>query len=63
MEAFKKLVGFLVGVVLVVFGVIDQCPRLGAVVVGLLLMGVFSVTEAFTLIRGLSTEKGREEDD
>lgn len=62
MEAFKKLIAFLVGVVLVVFGAVDECPRLGAVAIGLLLMGTFSVTEAYTLIRGFTTGKGSEDD-
>jgi hypothetical protein len=37
---------------LVIFGVTDQCPRIGAIAVGLLIMGVFTVPEALAVIRG-----------
>ena len=43
---------FLAGVTLVLFGVTDECPRVGAIAVGLLMMGLFTVPEAMTAIRG-----------
>lgn len=50
METFQRLVSFLVGVLIVVFAIFDECPRLGAIIVGLLLMGVFTVPEALKLL-------------
>jgi hypothetical protein len=38
--------------VLVIFGVTDACPRIGAIAIGLLMMGLFTVPEALTVIRG-----------
>jgi hypothetical protein len=47
----------LVGIALVVFGITDACPRIGAIAVGLLMMGVFSVPEAIAVIRGTNASK------
>lgn len=52
MEWFRTTLAFVVGLLLVVFGIIDTCPRIGAIAVGLLLMGVFTVPEALRVIRG-----------
>jgi hypothetical protein len=54
MEAFRRTFAFVVGTLLVVFGVMDECPRIGAIAVGLLMMGVFTVPEALGVIRGKS---------
>jgi hypothetical protein len=51
-EGFRKTVAFLSGVILVFFGVTDDCPRIGAIAVGLLMMGLFTVPEAMRVIRG-----------
>jgi len=45
---------FFVGAAIVVGGLIDECPRVGAIAVGLLMMGVFSVPEAMRFIQGRS---------
>ena len=52
LDTFRKTLAFLVGLALVVFGIGDECPRVGAIAVGLLLMGVFTVPEALRVIRG-----------
>lgn len=60
MDAFRKTFGFVVGALIVVFSVLDNCPRVGAIAVGLLMMGVFSVEEAIKFFRGPSTQGGRD---
>jgi hypothetical protein len=56
LSAFRRTIAFLVGILLVVFGITDACPRIGAIAVGLLMMGVFSVPEAIGVIRGTNTK-------
>jgi hypothetical protein len=51
-NTFRRTLAFVVGTLLVVFGITDACPRIGAIAVGLLLMGVFTVPEALKVIRG-----------
>jgi hypothetical protein len=51
-DDFRRTVAFLSGVILVFFGVTDDCPRIGAIAVGLLMMGLFTVPEAMRVIRG-----------
>jgi hypothetical protein len=51
-EAFRRTLAFVSGVILVFFGVTDDCPRIGAIAVGLLMMGLFTVPEALGVIRG-----------
>jgi hypothetical protein len=55
-EAFRRTLAFVAGLALVIFGVTDQCPRIGAIAVGLLMMGLFTVPEAIGVIRGTSTK-------
>jgi hypothetical protein len=50
--AFRNTVAFLAGVALVMFGVTDDCPRVGAIAVGLLMMGLFTVPEVMKVVRG-----------
>ena len=57
MEAFRRTLAFVSGVILVFFGVTDDCPRIGAIAVGLLMMGLFTVPEALTVIRGTDSKK------
>jgi hypothetical protein len=52
LEAFRRTLAFIAGVILVFFGVTDDCPRVGAIAVGLLMMGLFTVPEALGVIRG-----------
>jgi hypothetical protein len=52
MATFRMTLAFVVGLALVVAGIMDECPRIGAIAVGLLLMGVFTVPEALHMIRG-----------
>ena len=60
METFRRTLSFIAGVIMVFFGVTDDCPRIGAIAVGLLMMGLFTVPEAMRVIRGTSAP--REED-
>lgn len=52
MEAFRRTLAFVVGVVIVFFGITDNCPRVGAIAVGLLMMGLFTVPEVMKVVRG-----------
>jgi len=52
MGIFRRTISFLAGVFLVVIGVLGDCPRFGAVIVGLLLMGMFTVPETIALLKG-----------
>lgn len=52
MDALRKTIAFIVGVAIVTVGITDKCPRVGAIVVGLLMMGVFTAPEALDVIRG-----------
>jgi hypothetical protein len=61
MDQFRRTLAFLSGIMLVVFGVTDECPRVGAIAVGLLMMGVFTVPEAIGVIRGESSAKKEKE--
>lgn len=63
MESFRKTLAFIVGMLLVVFGITDACPRIGAIAVGLLMMGVFTVPEAIGVIRGTSTPDERKKNE
>jgi hypothetical protein len=62
MEAFQKIVAFLVGAFLVLIAVLDECPRAAVIGVGLVLMGVFSVNEGLSIIRGTSRQRGTKDD-
>jgi len=63
MEAFRKTISFLAGLILVLFGVFDECPRLGIIVIGLLLMGVFTVPEAISVMKGGPVKDSGSEDE
>jgi hypothetical protein len=52
MEMFRKGVSIGIGGFLVIGGIIDECPRVATVAVGLLLMGAFTVPEAIGFIKG-----------
>ena len=56
MEAFRKTLAFVSGVILVFFGVTDDCPRIGAIAIGLLMMGLFTVPQAMGVIRGTNNK-------
>ena len=56
MESFRRTLAFISGVILVFFGVTDDCPRIGAIAVGLLMMGLFTVPEALGVIRGTNNK-------
>jgi len=51
-ESFRRTLAFIAGVVMVFFGVTDECPRVGAIAVGLLMMGLFTVPEVMKVVRG-----------
>jgi hypothetical protein len=52
-EAFRKMLTFLAGLTIVIGALVDECPRVAAVSIGLLLMGIFTVPEAFGIIKGM----------
>jgi hypothetical protein len=58
-EAFRKTLAFLAGMFLVIFGVTDSCPRIGAIAVGLLMMGLFTVPEVMKVVRGAGERDDR----
>jgi hypothetical protein len=53
METFRRTVSFFAGLVIVVGALLDECPQVAAIAVGLLLMGVFTVPEALGIVRGM----------
>lgn len=57
MEGIRKFLSFLAGLTLILFGMLGECPRAGAVVIGLLLMGMFTVPEALGVLRGKVTKE------
>jgi len=63
MESIRRFVSFLAGLFLVLIGILGDCPRFGAIVVGLLLMGMFSVPEALTMFKGRPMPGSNMEDD
>ena len=52
MESVRKMLAFFIGLLIVIVGVMDDCPRVGAITIGLLLSGIFTVPEAIGIIRG-----------
>lgn len=63
MESFRRTLAFVCGVVLVFFGVTDDCPRVGAIAVGLLMMGLFTVPEVLKVVRGTNGPVDDDRDD
>lgn len=57
-DAFRRMLTFLCGLVIVLVSFLQECPRPAAIAIGLLLMGVFSVPEVIGFVKG----KIREED-
>lgn len=51
-DAFRRLLTFLTGILVVVAAALDECPRYAAIAVGLLLMGVFTVPELLLFVKG-----------
>ena len=49
-DVFRRTIAFVIGLVIVFFGLVDECPRVGAIAIGLLLMGVFTVPEALGIV-------------
>jgi hypothetical protein len=62
METFRRAISVIVGAILVLGGVLDECPRVAAVAVGLLLLGAFTAPEALKVVRGSYEEKRREDE-
>ena len=58
MDVFRRTLAFVVGLAIVIAGISDKCPRVGAIVVGLLLMGVFTVPEALGVIGRVAGRNG-----
>jgi hypothetical protein len=56
-DIFRRTLAFVIGLLIVLMGLLDECPRLGAIGVGLLLMGVFTVPEALGMIGRASRDK------
>ena len=63
MEGIRRFLSFSVGLIIVFVGVLGECPRFGAIVIGLLLMGMFSVPEAFHILKVRSTQHDRPEEE
>jgi hypothetical protein len=49
-DIFRRTLAFVIGLIIVLFGLLDECPRVGAIAIGLLLMGVFTVPEALGIV-------------
>ena len=56
METFRRTVSFLAGLVIVIGALLDECPRVADIAVGLLLMGIFTVPEALGIVKGMFKE-------
>jgi hypothetical protein len=56
LDAFRRTLAFIVGLAIVVAGLMHECPRIAAIAVGLLLMGVFTVPEALGIVKGMLKE-------
>jgi hypothetical protein len=55
------MLAFIAGLAIVLAGLMHECPRIAAIAIGLLLMGVFTVPEALGIIkRNLKEEDGHE---
>ena len=63
MDGFRRIISFLAGLFLVLIGILGDCPRFGAIVVGLLLMGMFTVPEALGVLKGRTLNNSGSEDD
>jgi hypothetical protein len=50
-ETFQKLMSFLAGMLILIGALVDECPRIPAAVVGLILMGVFTVPDAMVFFK------------
>lgn len=51
-DTLRKTISFLVGLLIVIAAVMNECPRLLAISIGLLLMGLFTVPETFWFLKG-----------
>jgi hypothetical protein len=51
LEVFQKTTSFIVGLLIVVAAIMNECPRLAAISIGLLMMGLFTVPEAFWYLK------------
>lgn len=58
LEAFRRTLTFLLGLTIVFGAVRDVCPRPLVFGIGLILMGVFTVPEAFEFIKGTFKKNG-----
>jgi hypothetical protein len=56
MDAFRRTLAFIAGLAIVIAALADECPRAPAIVLGLLLMGVFTVPEFLGIIKGMMKE-------
>ena len=61
LDAFRRTLAFLAGLGIVVGGLINECPRVAGIAVGLLLMGVFTVPEALGFVKGRTIEPPKED--
>lgn len=51
LDGFRRMVSFIVGLLIVIAAIADACPRFAAISIGLLLMGIFTVPEAFWFLK------------
>jgi hypothetical protein len=56
LDAFRKVLAFVSGIVLVISGLLNERPRAATIVIGLSLMGTFTIPEAFGMVKGKSKE-------
>jgi len=62
-DGFRRFISFFAGLFLVLAGILGDCPRFGAIVVGLLLMGMFTVPEALSIAKGRTMNNSISEED
>ena len=63
METFRKLVSIVVGALLIVGAILDDCPRVAMAAVGLLLLGAVTVPDVISVVKGASLAKSEQEDE
>jgi hypothetical protein len=52
LKKIQSTLAFLTGLFIVVMGLVNECPRVAGIAVGLLLMGVFTVPEVIGIVKG-----------
>lgn len=58
LDAIQRILTFLVGSLVLIGGILDDCPRPAVIAVGLLLMGIFTVPQAVSIVKSMITKEG-----